>query len=184
MAILHLDLSRDATRRTLLANLRGRLDAQAQAALDAAVKNSGVPCRHHHDLGDVLATLASLRVSDHVKHDAREVYRLLAAAEASVHDCPVEETHFHEVGNAEAIFNVVAVCLAVEALSPSLITSTPVQTGRGMVVCAHGELPIPAPATAAILGDDIPRCENRLDGELCTPTSAALIRYFVDRFEV
>lgn len=183
MDTLHLDFTRDATRRSLLAELRGRLDASAQVALDTAVQNAGVPCRHHHDLGDVLSTIASLQVSDRVKHDAREVYRLLAAAEASVHDCSVEETHFHEVGNAEAIRNVVAVCLAMEALAPSLVEATPVQTGRGVVVCAHGKLPIPAPATAAILGEDIPQCENRLDGELCTPTSAALIRYFVDRFE-
>ncbi len=183
MTTLHLDLSQNATRRFLLADLRGRLDTDAQAALDSAVEAAGVPERHHHDLGDVLETIDALEASDRVKDDARAVYRILAGAEASVHGCAVEETHFHEVGNGDAVRNVVAVCMAVDLLAPDRITATPVQTGSGTVVCAHGELPIPAPATAAILATGIPTCETLLEGELCTPTSAALIRHFVDEFE-
>lgn len=182
MTELHLDLTCDATRRSILADLRGRLDAGAQAALDAAVEAAGVPERHHHDLGEVLATIDALAVSDRVKDDMRAIYRILAEAEATAHGCAVEETHFHEVGNGEAVRNVVAVCLAVEALAPERITATPVQTGSGTVVCAHGELPIPAPATAAILATGIPTCEDLLEGERCTPTSAALIKHFVDEF--
>ena len=113
----------------------------------------------------------------------RAVYRILAEAEASVHGCAVDETHFHEVGNGEAVRNVCAVCLAVEALAPERIAATPVQVGSGTVTCAHGELHIPAPATAAILAAGIPVCTERLDGERCTPTSAALIKHFVDEFD-
>lgn len=183
MTALHLDLTRDATRRSILADLRGRLDDSARDALDAAVEAAGVPDRHHHDLPDVLATIDGLSASERVKDDMRAVYRILAQAEASVHGCAVDETHFHEVGNGEAVRNVAAVCLCVEALDPDRITATPVQTGSGTVVCAHGELPIPAPATAAILDTGIPVCAERLDGERCTPTSAALVKHFVDEFD-
>ena len=110
MTVLHLDLTHDATRRSLLADLRARLDADARAALDAAVEAAGVPERHHHDLPDVLATIDGLQASSRVKDDMRAVYRILAEAEASVHGCAVDETHFHEVGNGEAVRNVCA-CL-------------------------------------------------------------------------
>ena len=183
MTVLHLDLTHDATRRSLLDDLRARLDADARAALDAAVEAAGVPERHHHDLPDVLATIDGLQASSRVKDDMRAVYRILAQAEASVHGCAVDETHFHEVGNGEAIENVLAICLAVEALDPVEIVATRVQTGEGTVVCAHGELPVPAPATAAVIARGIPVCERRLPGERCTPTSAAVILHFVDRFE-
>ena len=79
MTTLHLDLTRDATRRSLLSDLRGRLDADARTALDAAVEAAGVPERHHHDLPDVLATIDGLQASDRVKDDMRAVYRILAA---------------------------------------------------------------------------------------------------------
>ena len=183
MTVLHLDLTHDATRRSRLAHLGARHEAAARAALDAAVEAAGVPERHHHDLPDVLATIDGLQASSRVKDDMRAVYRILAQAEASVHGCAVDETHFHEVGNGEAVRNVCAVCLAVEALAPDRIAATPVQVGSGTVTCAHGELPIPAPATAAILDSGIPMCAERLDGERCTPTSAALIKHFVDEFD-
>ena len=172
MTTLHLDLTRDATRRSLLSDLRGRLDADARTALDAAVEAAGVPERHHHDLPDVLATIDGLQASDRVKDDMRAVYRILAEAEASVHGCAVDETHFHEVGNGEAVRNVCAVCLAVEALAPERIAATPVQVGSGTVTCAHGELHIPAPATAAILAAGIPVCTERLDPHERSPHQA------------
>ena len=142
-----------------------------------------MPDGHHHDLGEVNATIDALDASERAKDDMRAVYRILAEAEATAHGCAVEETHFHEVGNGEALRNVLAICLAVEALAPDRIAATPVQVGSGTVTCAHGELPIPAPATAAILDSGIPVCAERLDGERCTPTSAALIKHFVDEFD-
>ena len=183
MATLHLDLSRDARRRTILADLRGRLSAEQLEELDASTAAAGVPDRHHHDIGEVNATIDFLNVSDRVKQDMRAIYDILANAEATVHGCPVEHTHFHEVGNGEAVRNVCAVCLAVEALDPDEITATRVQTGSGTVRCAHGELPIPAPATAAIIARGIPTCERKLEGERCTPTSAAVILHFVQRYD-
>ena len=113
----------------------------------------------------------------------RGVYAILAEAEASVHGCSVEETHFHEVGNASGIRNALAICTAFYVLAPTRITATPVQTGQGTVQCAHGLMDIPAPATAAIL-EGIPRATPALEGELCTPTSAAIIKQYVQEFVV
>ena len=87
------------------------------------------------------------------------------------------------MGNGEALRNVLAICLAVEALDPDEVVATRVQTGEGTVMCAHGELAIPAPATAAIIARGIPVRERTLPGERCTPTSAAVILHFVDRFD-
>lgn len=183
MAELHLDLTKNATRQYIRDDLFARLVEGERMQVEAAVAAAGVPDAHHHDLGEVLKTIEAASVSDRVKDDARAIYRILAEAEAHVHGCAVEETHFHEVGNGEAVRNVLAICLAIEALDPQKITATPVQTGQGTVVCAHGELPIPAPATAAIIERGIPTCDKRLDGELCTPTSAAVILHFVGEFD-
>lgn len=183
MTVLRLNLSENATRQHILADLRGRLSDEQREELDAATAAAGVPARHHHDIGEVNATISFLNVSDHVKEDMHAIYDILANAEATVHGCPVEHTHFHEVGNGEAVRCVCEVCLAIEMIGPERIVATPVQTGSGTVVCAHGELPIPAPATAAILEQGIPTCPERGEGELCTPTSAAIIKHFVSEFE-
>ncbi|MDR2716415.1 MAG: LarC family nickel insertion protein [Coriobacteriaceae bacterium] len=182
MAGLHLDLRHDARRQHIYEVLLARLDGQARASVEARLVAAGVPDAHHPDPAEVLATIDSLAVSERVKGDMREIYRILAEAEAQVHGCAVEDTHFHEVGRGSSITDSLGICLAVEALAPGRVTATPVQTGKGTVQCAHGLLDIPAPATAAILADDIPRCAELLEGELCTPTSAAVIRHFVEGF--
>ena len=182
--VLHFDFRQNATRRFILAELHERLDATQRLALEAAVAAAGVPEGHHHDLGEVLETVDAMVASTRVKDDMCDIYRILAQAEATAHGCTVEQTHFHEVGNGEAVRCVAAICMAVEMLDPECITATCVQTGSGTVQCAHGELPIPAPATAAILSLGIPTCDDKLDGELCTPTSAAVIKHFVDEFVV
>ncbi|WP_239442922.1 nickel pincer cofactor biosynthesis protein LarB [Gordonibacter sp. An230] len=180
---LRWNLEENATRRHLLHETLLHLPKARRAQVLSDAKGAGVPDSHHHDLREVLATIDGLSASGRVKDDMRAVYRILAEAEASAHGCSVDETHFHEVGNGEALENVLAICLAVEALGPVEVVATRVQVGSGTVVCAHGELPIPAPATAAIIARGISVCERRLPGERCTPTSAAVILHFVDRFE-
>lgn len=182
MSALQLDLTENATRHYLLEVVLAHLATDRHAAVLDDLARAGVPEVHHHGLPEVERTIDALCVSDQVKKDARAVYRILAAAEAQVHGCRVEEAHFHEVGNAEAIKNVIGICLGLEALAPERITATAVQVGSGTVACAHGVLDIPAPATAAILATGIPICETTLEGELCTPTSAALVKHFVDEF--
>ena len=183
MTTLVWNLEENATRRHLLAEALLQLPEERRAQVLEAAEAAGLHDGHHRDLGEVNATIDALDASERAKDDMRAVYRILAEAEATAHGCAVEETHFHEVGNGEALRNVLAICLAVEALDPDEITATRVQTGSGTVRCAHGELPIPAPATAAIIARGIPTCERKLDGERFTPTSAALILHFVQRYD-
>lgn len=138
---------------------------------------------HHHGRGlsEMQRLIASLNVSDRVKKDAEEVYGLIAQAEAKVHGKPAELVHFHEVGAADAAADVTAVSLAVETLAPDRIIASPVNTGSGTVKCAHGVLPVPAPATAELL-KGVPIYSDEVKGELCTPTGAALLRHFADDF--
>ncbi|MGI6045784.1 MAG: nickel insertion protein [Eggerthellaceae bacterium] len=179
---LHFDFRRDARRQSIYDQVVAQLSVSAQDKVTDEAGNLEVPDKHHNNLEEVLTTVRYLPVSDRVKQDMRDIYEILARAEAQVHGCSVEETHFHEVGRAAGIRNVAIICLCIEALNPEKITATPVQTGSGTVECAHGILDIPAPATAAILNTGIPVCEKKLEGELCTPTSAAIIKHFVSSF--
>ena len=182
MDTMHWDLAKNATRTYILDEVCSNADGMREF-LDDALAEAALPDKHHHDLPDVLASIDALNgVSDAVRNDMRAIYQILAEAEARVHGCEVDHTHFHEVGNAESIRSVLAICLAVRHLSPGRITATPVQVGSGQVECAHGTLDIPAPATAAILARGIPVCDEKLEGERCTPTSAAVILHFVDEF--
>ncbi len=136
---------------------------------------------HHASVKDIDELIGGLDVSEKVKADARAVYSLIADAESRVHGRPVTEIHFHEVGTMDAVADVVSVCLLMEMLSPDQVIASPVHTGSGHVHCAHGILPVPAPATALIL-EGIPSYGGQVRGELCTPTGAALLKHFVSRF--
>ncbi len=136
---------------------------------------------HHASVADIEALISGLAVSDQVKADAKAVYALIADAESRVHGRPVTEIHFHEVGTLDAVADVVGVCLLMEQLSPDQVIASPVHTGSGHVHCAHGILPVPAPATALIL-EGIPSYGGQVRGELCTPTGAALLKHFASRF--
>ena len=109
------------------------------------------------------------------------VYGRIARAEAQVHGRPVELVHFHEVGALDAVTDILGVCLLMEELGPEQVFASPVRTGFGQVRCAHGILPIPAPATALLL-QGIPVFAGELAGEMCTPTGAALLGHFVQDF--
>ena len=138
--------------------------------------------RHHHaSVSELNGLIDSLAVSDRVKADAKAVYALIAEAESRVHGRPVTEIHFHEVGTLDAVADVVGVCLLMEQLAPDQVLASPVHTGSGHVHCAHGILPVPAPATALLL-EGIPSYSSQVRGELCTPTGAALLKHFVSRF--
>ncbi len=140
---------------------------------------------HHHDhhaLDEVRATIAGLAVAEAVKASALGVYDLLAEAEAKAHGVSVADVHFHEVGNAHAIASIVAYCLLMDELAPEEVVASPITTGFGFVDCAHGRLPIPAPATANVLAG-LPTRQGEQEDELTTPTGAAMVRFFADRFE-
>ena len=139
---------------------------------------------HHHHTG--IHGIEHL-VRDHltlpeaVREDVLAVYRLIAQAESKVHGVPVEEIHFHEVGSLDAVADVAAVCLLMHELHPDQVLASPVHVGSGQVRCAHGIIPVPAPAAAELL-KDVPIYGGEIRGELCTPTGAALLRYYVNSF--
>ena len=124
---------------------------------------------------------AHLQLPEPVREDVLAVYTLLAEAESRVHGVPVPEIHFHEVGTLDAVADIAAVCLLMRRLAPERVVVSPVHVGSGQVRCAHGLLPVPAPATAWLLRE-VPICGGAIRGELCTPTGAALLRHFADEF--
>ena len=123
-----------------------------------------------------------LQVSDAVKKQILNVYKAIAEAESQVHGVPISEIHFHEVGAMDAIADITAVCWLMDQLKPDRIIASPVHVGKGTVKCAHGILPVPAPATALLLKDIPIYSKEIIDGELCTPTGAALLKTFVSEF--
>ena len=135
---------------------------------------------HHSGIADVEGIIRSLNASETVKDNAIAVYNIIAEAESYVHNTDMEHIHFHEVGTMDAVADVVGVCMLMEELSPEKIVCSPVNVGGGTVKCAHGVLPVPAPATARILRD-IPIYGSG-NTELCTPTGAALLKYFATEF--
>ena len=136
---------------------------------------------HHAGMGDIRHILSHLDIPQPVRQDAEAVYQLIAQAESHAHGRPVEKIHFHEVGTLDAVTDVVAVCWLLHDLAPEQIVASPVHVGCGQVRCAHGILPVPAPATAYIL-QGVPTYGGSVQGELCTPTGAALLKHFVQRF--
>ncbi len=136
---------------------------------------------HHSGMGEIEAIVSGLDIPENVRRDVLEVYKLIAEAESRAHGVPVTEVHFHEVGAMDAVADITAVCLAIHELAPDEIVASPVCVGSGHVRCAHGVLPVPAPATASILMG-IPTYAGEIKSELCTPTGAALLRHFAGRF--
>ena len=116
-----------------------------------------------------------------IQSDVLAVYQLIAEAESHAHGVPVEQIHFHEVGTLDAVADISAVCLMLRRLAPEKIIASPIHVGSGTVRCAHGILPVPAPATAWILRG-LPIYSGDIRGELCTPTGAALLKHFVTDF--
>ncbi|MCR5210404.1 MAG: nickel pincer cofactor biosynthesis protein LarC [Lachnospiraceae bacterium] len=136
---------------------------------------------HHTTLEEIHEIIRSLNLSDKVKRDVMEVYKIIAEAESKVHGTRVEEVHFHEVGMKDAIADIAGVCLLMEEISPEMVIVSPIHLGSGTVKSAHGILPVPAPATASIIRG-IPVYSSTIEGELCTPTGAALLKYFAGGF--
>lgn len=136
---------------------------------------------HHSHLHDLQHHISHLHIPESTKKKVSDVYKLIAEAESKVHGVPVEQIHFHEVGTLDALADITAVCLLMERLEVERVIVSPVHVGSGQVRCAHGILPVPAPATAELL-KGIPCYGGEIRGELCTPTGAALLKYFADSF--
>jgi hypothetical protein len=142
---------------------------------------------HTHEQGRNFAQIRQLitasQLSEWVKQKSEAVFQRLAVAEGKVHGLPPEQVSFHEVGAVDSIVDIVGACLALELLGKPRVLASAVTEGTGWIECAHGRLPIPAPATLAILGARgiaLSQCDE--PNELVTPTGAALLAEFVEAF--
>ena len=136
---------------------------------------------HHGSMAEIRSIVNRLPIPTMVKLDIMSVYEEIAQAESHAHGVPVNQIHFHEVGSMDAIADITAVCMLMHQLDVDRVVASAVHVGSGQVRCAHGILPVPAPATAFILRD-VPIYGGSIRGELCTPTGAALLKHFVTEF--
>lgn len=135
----------------------------------------------HTSLADIGAIVQTLRIPETVKADITAVYDMIAEAEGWVHGKAAAQVHFHEVGMMDALADIAGCAMLIYELGAEQVLASPVKVGWGQVRCAHGILPVPAPATAHIL-KGIPCHAGEIQGELCTPTGAALLKYYVREF--
>ena len=135
----------------------------------------------HGSMAEIRSIVSTMPIPTMVKLDIMSVYNEIAEAESAVHGVPVDQIHFHEVGSMDAVADIAAVCLLMHELDVDRVVASPVHVGSGQVRCAHGILPVPAPATAHIL-KQVPIYGGSIRGELCTPTGAALLKHFVENF--
>ena len=147
----------------------------------AHTQEAGHAHHHHSGMHEIEHIVGGLSLSERIRKDILAVFGMIAEAESHVHGVPVTEIHFHEVGTMDAVADITAVCVLMDRLAPDQVIVSPVHVGSGQVKCAHGILPVPAPATAYIL-KDVPIYGGEIRGELCTPTGAALLKYFASRF--
>ena len=137
--------------------------------------------QHGHSLSEILRIVAAAPISEYARRTASEIFLALGAAEAMVHNVNVEQVHFHEVGAADAIVDIVCAAVGAEALAVDQFVASPLNVGSGMVNCAHGVMPVPAPATLQLL-KNVPIYSGDIQKELVTPTGAAIVKVLVSSF--
>jgi len=206
MKVLYLDCRQGVSGDMMLAALVNLTDGKE--ALERGLKGLGLDCfglsypkrrrggieasgvlveaepnaRRFGNLEAVLSFLEGADLSVDVRRRAAAVFRTLAEGEAAAHNVAVGYTHFHEVGAVDALVDVVGSSILLELIDPGEVMASPVRTGFGTTEAAHGPLPVPAPATAAIL-EGVPVFAGDAEGEFATPTGAALVKTFADGFE-
>ncbi len=135
----------------------------------------------HRSIGDIEEIITKSNLGKGVRDRSMKMFRILGEAEAKIHNKSIEEIHFHEVGAVDSIIDIVGAAICIEYIKPDKIISSPVELGGGFVQCAHGTLPVPAPATAEIL-KNIPVRSGAADSETTTPTGAAILAANADEF--
>jgi uncharacterized protein (TIGR00299 family) protein len=148
-------------------------------------ETDGASHHHHHHIHnsyqDIIHLVSHFSLPLEIKDNITSIYRLIGEAEAKVHHSSLEHIHFHEVGSLDAIADVTGCCILYHMLKPDQTFASPIHVGNGTVQCAHGILPVPAPATALLL-QGIPYYSGAIMSELCTPTGAAILKHFVTAF--
>src|SRR5947209_317140 len=170
------------------AALREHNFSLTQAVEDVPAKTrSGVPAPHEHaqehgrGLKEIREIIRKSAISESAKNTAIKIFEALGAAEAKIHATSIEKVHFHEVGAVDAMVDIVCAAVGAEALGVDEIVCSPLNIGGGMVKCAHGTFPVPAPATVELLAD-APVYSTGVQAELVTPTGAAIVKTLVKRF--
>ena len=148
------------------------------ADVHVEVQEANQPARR---IADILHIIEDSMLPEGVKEQSKAVFNRLAAAEAKVHDLPVEEIHFHEVGAVDAIVDVVGTVLGLHLLAVDKVYASPLPMGKGFIKCMHGLIPSPAPAVLEVL-QDVPIYGTDMEEELVTPTGAALLAVLADAF--
>jgi len=148
---------------------------------------AGAPAPHSHShehgrgLTEIRQIISAAAISEGAKKTAIAIFEALGQAEAKIHNTSIESVHFHEVGAVDAIVDIVCAAVGTEALEVDEIICSPLNIGGGMVKCAHGTFPVPAPATVELLAD-APVYSSGLQAELVTPTGAAIVKTLASRF--
>ena len=135
----------------------------------------------HRNLIDIYDIIEHSSLNDDIKENAKKIFMEVAKAEAKVHGTTIDKIHFHEVGAIDSIVDIVGSCILIDLLCVDKIYATKIPLGSGFVKCAHGVIPVPAPAVAEIL-KDVPVKFNNVTGECTTPTGAAIIKTMCDEF--
>lgn len=170
----------------LSVTVNGREETVSDTKIKAVQTENPAEDRPKHVHGSSMSSIEHLvrehlRLPEKVKNDVLNVYHIIAEAESRVHGVEITDIHFHELGTMDAVADITAVCLLMYRIGADDVKASPVNVGSGQVRCAHGTVPVPAPATALIL-QDVPVYGGQFEGEMCTPTGAALIKYFVTDF--
>lgn len=146
-----------------------------------AHNHSGDGEHHHRNLGDIEKLIDESGLNDNIKKLSKKIFSYVAEAEAKVHNKPLNEVHFHEVGAVDSIVDIVGTAVLIDMLNVDHIYSSAVPIGSGFVNVAHGNIPVPAPATIEIL-KDVPVYASGVKSELVTPTGAAIIKTLAEEF--
>ena len=136
----------------------------------------------HRSYSDIRKLISQSKLTSTVKKNSIEIFKRIAIVEAQIHNTTIQKIHFHEIGGIDSIVDIVGGVWAIESLNLDTIKSSPLNVGEGFVDCAHGRLPVPAPATLKLL-KGIPIFSNGVKAELTTPTGAAMIGFYAEKFE-
>ena len=149
--------------------------------VNVVINQSSQKSHFARSFNDIKSLIEESELPRIVKINSIEIFRRIGKVEAKVHGTTINKIHFHEVGAVDSIVDIVGGSLAMHLLNADLILSSPINTGEGVVKCDHGMLPVPAPATLELL-IDIPCYSNGVEKELTTPTGAAFIGHFAEKF--
>ncbi|MDR2492309.1 MAG: nickel pincer cofactor biosynthesis protein LarC [Coriobacteriales bacterium] len=162
---------------------RERVVRGGVAATFLTVEEPDAQARHWDEIQDMITGAeADGALSATAAQRALAAFEALARAESEIHGVPVNRVHFHEVGAADSIIDMVGTSCLLDSLAPEAVHATPLALGSGTVFCAHGVLPVPAPATARLI-EGLVVCAGSFEGELTTPTGAALVKANVTSFD-